>query len=46
MMGTGFGQVQVVRHDGAGSVRVETRPFVAMNEGARVDLGDVIGRAR
>ena len=41
MMGVGVGQVQVVRHDGAGSVRVETRPFVAMSEGAVVDLGDV-----
>ncbi len=41
MMGVGFGQVQVVRHDGAGSVQVETRPFVAMSEGALVDLGDV-----
>lgn len=41
MMGVGFGQVQVVRHDGTGQVQVETRPFVAMREGAVVDLGDV-----
>ncbi len=46
MMGVGFGQVQVVRHDGAGQVTVETRPFVAMREGAVVDLGDVSSGGR
>jgi hypothetical protein len=34
-----------VRHDGAGQVLVETRPFVAMREGAVVDLGDVSPRS-
>jgi uncharacterized protein YfaP (DUF2135 family) len=39
MMGTGFGQVDIVEHDGAGRLRAETRPFVVMNEHATVDLG-------
>ena len=39
MMGTGFGQVDILEHDGAGRLRSETRPFVVMNERAAVDLG-------
>ncbi|HEY8145614.1 MAG TPA: VIT domain-containing protein [Kofleriaceae bacterium] len=39
MMGTGFGQVDILEHDGAGRLRAETRPFVVMNEHAAVDLG-------
>ncbi|HUS64348.1 MAG TPA: VIT domain-containing protein [Kofleriaceae bacterium] len=39
MMGTAFGQLDIVSHDGGGRVRVETRPFVVMVEGAEVDLG-------
>ena len=39
MMGTGFGQVDILEHDGAGRLRAETRPFVVMNEHAQVDLG-------
>jgi len=39
MMGTGFGQVDILEHDGAGRLRAETRPFVVMNEHATVDLG-------
>jgi len=39
MMGTGFGQVDILEHDGSGRLRAETRPFVVMNEHATVDLG-------
>ena len=39
MMGTGFGQVDILEHDGAGRLRAETRPFVVMQEHAAVDLG-------
>ena len=39
MMGTGFGQVDILEHDGAGRLSAETRPFVVMNEHATVDLG-------
>ncbi len=39
MMGTGFGQVDILEHDGAGRLRAETRPFVVMNEHATIDLG-------
>jgi tetratricopeptide (TPR) repeat protein len=40
-MGYGMGTVQVVRHDGAGRLTVEPRPFVVMNDQAMVDLGMV-----
>ena len=40
-MGNAMGVVHVVDHDGAGHVAVSARPFVLMNEGAEVDLGDV-----
>jgi hypothetical protein len=39
MMGTAFGQLDIVEHDGGGLLRVETRPFVVMVEHAEVDLG-------
>jgi hypothetical protein len=42
-MGYGMGTVQVVRHDGAGRLTVEPRPFVVMNDQAMVDLGTVGG---
>jgi tetratricopeptide (TPR) repeat protein len=38
-MGYGMGTLQVVRHDGAGSLSVEPRPFVVMTDRAMVDLG-------
>lgn len=40
-MGYGMGKVQVVRHDGAGGLRFEERPFVIMNAHTGVDLGSV-----
>jgi hypothetical protein len=40
-MGYGMGVVQVVRHDGAGRLTVEPRPFVVMVDQAMVDLGTV-----
>jgi len=40
-MGYGMGTVQVVRHDGAGGISVEPRPFVVMADGAMVDVGSV-----
>ncbi|MFL6291288.1 MAG: tetratricopeptide repeat protein, partial [Thermoanaerobaculia bacterium] len=40
-MGYGMGTVQIVRHDGAGGISVEPRPFVVMADGAMVDVGSV-----
>lgn len=40
-MGFGMGKVQIVRHDGAGGVALEERPFVIMKDGLTVDLGEV-----
>ena len=41
MAGAAMGQVQIIEHDGLGHLRVETRPFVALRQGARVNLGPV-----
>jgi len=38
-MGLGLGTVQIVRHDGAGHVTVEARPFVLQTEQSEIDLG-------
>lgn len=40
-MGYGMGRVQILRHDGKGRLDIETRPFVIMNDGAKVSLGTV-----
>jgi tetratricopeptide (TPR) repeat protein len=40
-MGYGMGTVQVVRHDGRGTVTIEPRPFVVMTDSAMVRLGSV-----
>ena len=40
-MGYGMGTVQVVRHDGKGTVTIEPRPFVVMTDAAMVDVGTV-----
>jgi uncharacterized protein YfaP (DUF2135 family) len=40
-MGYGMGTVQVVRHDGHGTVTIEPRPFVVMTDAAMVDIGTV-----
>ena len=36
-----MGKVEVVRHDGAGKLRFEQRPFVLMEQGATLSLGAV-----
>ena len=43
-MGLGMGTVQVIRHDGAGGITVEDRPFVIQNDNAMVELGTVAAR--
>ncbi|HXO29185.1 MAG TPA: VIT domain-containing protein [Thermoanaerobaculia bacterium] len=38
-MGYGMGTVQVVKHDGAGGIAIEPRPFVVMADNAMLELG-------
>jgi hypothetical protein len=40
-MGVGLGTVQVIRHDGAGKITVEDRPFAIQTDGAMIDLGAI-----
>jgi len=40
-MGYGMGKLQVVEHDGRGTLRFEERPFIVMVDGAFMDLGQV-----
>lgn len=40
-MGFGMGKVQILRHDGNASLKMEERPYVVMKDGAFVDLGTV-----
>ncbi|MCA9678994.1 MAG: hypothetical protein KC464_28445, partial [Myxococcales bacterium] len=40
-MGYGMGKLQVLRHDGKGTLTFEDRPFVVMNDQAFVELGSV-----
>jgi hypothetical protein len=40
-MGYGMGLLQVIRHDGKGTLTIEPRPFVVMVDQAYVDLGVV-----
>ncbi len=40
-MGYGMGKLQVIDHDGHGNLRFDERPFVIMQDGAFVDLGQV-----
>ena len=42
-MGYGMGQLEVLQHDGKGSLLFEERPYVVMTDGAYVDLGMVKG---
>jgi hypothetical protein len=42
-MGYGFGTVQIIEHDGAGTLRFDHRPFVALERGERIELGKVFG---
>lgn len=40
-MGYGMGKIQVIEHDGKGGISFEERPFIAMTDGAYVNLGTV-----
>jgi tetratricopeptide (TPR) repeat protein len=40
-MGYGLGKVSVLHHDGSGGVRVDDRPFVALEDGAWLELGPI-----
>ena len=40
-MGYGMGKIQVIDHDGKGGITFEERPFLAMTDGAYVNLGTV-----
>lgn len=42
-MGYGMGKLQIVEHDGSGTIKLEERPFVVMTDRAFVDLGVVTG---
>jgi len=42
-MGYGMGKVEIVEHDGRGGLRFAQLPFVVMNDGAFVDLGELRG---
>jgi hypothetical protein len=42
-MGYGMGKLDIIQHDGNGNLRFEQRPFVVMNDGAYVNLGEVSG---
>lgn len=41
LAGAALGEVQIIEHDGLGHLRIDTRPFVALRQGARVDLGPI-----
>ncbi len=40
-MGYGLGRLQIINHDGKGGLRMESRPFVVMTDGAYLDLGSL-----
>ncbi len=40
-MGLGIGTVQVIKHDGNGTITVDDRPFVLQTDGATIPLGEV-----
>jgi tetratricopeptide (TPR) repeat protein len=40
-MGYGMGKLQIIDHDGRGNLRFDERPFVIMQDGAFVELGQV-----
>lgn len=39
--GLGIGTVQVIRHDGNGTVTVDDRPFVLQKDGVTIPLGAI-----
>jgi hypothetical protein len=42
-MGYGMGKLEIIEHDGQGGLTFEQRPFLAMEDRAYVDLGEVKG---
>jgi hypothetical protein len=42
-MGYGMGKLEIIEHDGQGGLTFEERPFLAMEDRAYVDLGEVKG---
>ena len=42
-MGYGMGKLEILSHDGKGGLRFDQRPFVIMQDGAFVDLGQLKG---
>jgi tetratricopeptide (TPR) repeat protein len=44
-MGHGLGTLQVIEHDGRGTLRFEDRPFLVMRDRATVELGAVTARS-
>jgi tetratricopeptide (TPR) repeat protein len=40
-MGFGMGKVETVQHDGRGGLKFKQHPFVVMNDGAYVELGNL-----
>ena len=45
-MGYGMGKLEILEHDGHGELRLADVPFVVMNDGAFVDLGEIRGPLR
>jgi tetratricopeptide (TPR) repeat protein len=42
-MGYGMGKLEVIEHDGKGTLKFEERPFIVMQDGAFVELGVIRG---
>ena len=42
-MGYGMGKLEIIEHDGEGTLRFEERPFIIMQDHAFIDLGTVQG---
>ena len=40
-MGYGMGKLEIIEHDGKGTLKFEERPYVVMVDQAFVDLGTV-----
>jgi tetratricopeptide (TPR) repeat protein len=40
-MGYGMGKLEVIEHDGKGTLKFEERPFIVMQDGAFVELGTI-----
>lgn len=39
-MGYAIGKVQIIEHDGRGALRIDDRPFILMNQGGGMSLGE------